>query len=101
MLKKIKEYLKSNLGIDDLTETELSYATQLTKEIILGARQNSFKTGDKLISITGEEYAVVKIQNNQYSLLNTWSGEISPLVFDSLSELTLACNAYGLIKYED
>lgn len=100
MLKKIKEYLKLNLGIDDLTETELSYATQLAKDIILGARQNSFKTGDRLISITGEEYAVVKV-SNQYSLLNTWSGEISALVFDSLSELTLACATYGLIKDKD
>lgn len=97
MLKKIRDYLKLNLKVEDLTETELFYATQLTEDIIYKARRKGLKTGKRLISITGERYIVVKM-NKQYSLLNCSTGEISALVFDSLSELTLACKACGLIE---
>lgn len=101
MLKKIREYIATTFIHDNLTETELSYATTLTKNIILEARRNSLKVGDRLIGIAGDEYMVIAIPNNQYTLINIFSGESSALVFNSLSELTLACKTCNLVKDED
>lgn len=101
VLDKIKEYITTVFKRDEFTEQELTYASRLVKEIILEARANSLKVGDRLIGIAGDEYIVIKIQNNEYKVLNLETGKTLAFTFENLSELTLACKTWGIIKDRD
>lgn len=81
-----------------LTNTEMEIAINMVKSQIEDARKYPFQLGDKLYSITGESYIIIQLSNNQYGLLNAYSGWLCKPTFDTLSELTLLCQFKELIK---